>query len=230
MDKVYKSTKHNLKDIDQEITKYDILDNNNFNLLDNEIDILNLLDNDINDLNNIEILNNEIFLKELDQKFELSNNVVYKNEEIREIRKLRNEELNNDHNNFLIDDDIYKMLNKTSETDSNILQNKKTKLIYKLVNNQKEGKARQIYSNGDILKFNYKNDKRNGKAMLAMKDGIINFNYKNDKKYGLSKIIMLNGSTMTFNFNNDIIEGDAIIKKSSGEIIKLVYKNGKLYK
>lgn len=212
MDKVYKSTKHNLKDIDLEIKNNNILNNDNFNLiiLDDEKDILNLF---LDDSDNIEILNNENFLKEQDEKYkELNNNNI------------------NINNNFTIDDNIYKLINKSSGIASNILQNKKAKVIYKLVNNQKEGKARQIFSNGDILKFNYKNDKRNGKAMLVMKDGIINFNYKNDKKHGLSKIIMLNGSSMTFNFNNGIIEGDATIKKPSGEIIKLVYKNGKLNK
>ena len=230
MNKVYKSHIPDLIDIKQDNIDFN---DNIFNLLDNEIDTLNLFLNDYD--NNIDV---DSFLKEIDNKYELNNEESNKNTFICD--------------NCLVDDNINKIINKSNGIQdifdvpyisglsyvSSFLQKtgelelnpkiNKSKIIFKLVNNKREGRAKQIYSNGNILKFNYKNDIKNGKAMLIMKDGIINFNFKNDKRHGLCKIIMLNGSSMTYNYNNDIIDGKAYVKKPCGETFTLIYKNGKI--
>jgi len=197
--KVYKGTNFNYKNITidnkKDNTSVDDDNNLNFELLDDSIDILNSFLNPPN--NKLDKIDNCNY----------NDSTIFKNE------------------NYVIDNSINNIINKTIELNSILLSDNKLKIICKLVNNKREGKAKQIFSNGNVLKFNYKNDLRHGKAMLIIKDGIIKFTYKNDIKNGICNIIMLNGLSMTCNYKNDNIEGYAFIKKSSGDIIEFTYKD-----
>jgi hypothetical protein len=226
--KVYKSnnTEFKIKNNKKEGIEYiyDIQDiDSRPTLIDDPLDIPGI------DTFDTEYLDTDYFMRDLDDNlnYQIIDDYQYndniKNDNENEYNDKDNEDNNKNNNeNYLIDDYIKKIHN---DNDSKT----KSKIICNIINNKREGKAKKIYSNGYILKFKYKNNIKQGKAMLVMNDGIINFNYKDDKRHGLCKIIMLNGTTMTFNFENGIINGDAIIKKSSGDIINLTYKNGKIY-
>ncbi len=206
--KIYKSNKNFIEKYNNSEINLSLLDNFDYFNKDSFIkDLDNYLNNDIED-NKICFTSSQIFGDDII----LDNSSEFVKNNLNNIEKIDNTQITSNDQVKVNDDNL----------------KKKSKIICNIIDNKKEGKAKQIFSNDNILKFTYKNNIRQGKAMLIMKDGVINFNYKNDKKHGLCKIIMLNGTSMTFNFNNGIKDGKAFIKKSSGDMIVFSYKNNKM--